>query len=78
MDCCCEMGCDETAPRRTAVSASQLLLEEKHRRAKRFGAYLEQHPIHSGTPLGEELLRATSIYRMAIHNVLQEMRKLEN
>ena len=74
MDCCCEMGRDETAPRRIAVSASQVLLEEKYRRAQSFGTYLEQHPTHSGTPLGKELLRATSIYRMAIHNILQEMR----
>ena len=71
MDCCCEMEYDCTSSGETAVSASLALLEEKPRRARRFGEYLEQHPDEE-SPLSEELQRATTAYRIALHNLIQD------
>lgn len=53
------------------MSASQLLLEEKYRRAMDFGKYLDGHPDQND-PLLLELKRQTSMYRIALHNVLQD------
>lgn len=61
--CCTEAG-------RVIVSASQLLLEEKYKRSIAFGRYLDQHP--SQTELDKQLQRATTDYRMALSNVLQD------
>jgi hypothetical protein len=71
MDCCCEMECEYAPTRRTAVSTSLALLEEKYRRSIEFGKYLEQHP-DTETPLGQELQRCVSFYRMALHNVIAD------
>lgn len=71
MDCFCEMECEYTPARRITVSISQTLLEEKHTRAAEFGRYLEQHP-DTDTILGAELMRATSIYRIALANLITD------
>ena len=52
------------------MSTSQLLIEEKYTRAMAFGKYLEAHPDQ--TALDKELQRATTIYRIALHNILQD------
>ncbi len=75
MDCCCEMECEETAPEEPIVSAAVTLLEEKYRRAMNFGTYLEQHPTLSESDLGMELRRATTMYRLAINSVLDDLKK---
>lgn len=55
------------------VSASKVLLEEKHRRASEFGRYIEKH-YDSENPLMVELKRSTCLYRIAIANVLEDMK----
>jgi len=70
MDCCCEMDPRCPKARRVVVSTSQVLLGEKYRRAMAFGKYLEEHPDQS--ELEKELQRATTLYRIALHNVLQD------
>ena len=57
------------------ANASQVLLEEKYRRAMAFGKYLEQHPDQG--PLTKELQRALTHYRIALHNVLEERKEAE-
>ena len=56
------------------MSASVTLLEEKYRRSVAFGKYLEQHP-DCDNPLVVELIRQTSMYRIALSNVLIEANK---
>ncbi|KKM86604.1 hypothetical protein LCGC14_1277410 [marine sediment metagenome] len=51
--------------------ASVTLLEEKYRRSMSFSKYLEQHP-DCDNPLVVELIRQTSMYRIALSNVLIE------
>jgi len=70
MDCCCEMEHTYSPAGRVAVSASQILLEEKYRRATAFGKYLDEHPDEG--PLIEELKTQTCLYRIAIANVLSD------
>lgn len=53
------------------MNASTRLLEEKYRRAAAFGKYLEDHP-DKGNTLIDELQRQTTLYRIAISNVLQD------
>ena len=52
------------------MSASLAMLEVKYQRAMTFGEYLEQHPDQS--PLDKELKRSLMLYRIALHNVLQD------
>ncbi len=58
------------------MSASQVLLEEKYTRAMAFGKYLDQHPDNSENnttaSLHTELQRSVTVYRIALHNVLQD------
>lgn len=72
MVCFCEMEPCCTEAGRIVVSASQLLLEAKYERAIAFGKYLDQHP--SQMELDKELQRATTMYRMALANVLNDRR----
>ena len=58
----------------TLVSASVGLLEEKYRRSMLFTKYLEQHP-DCENPLIVELIRQTSMYRIALNNALTDARK---
>jgi len=71
MDCLCEMDPCTAETRGTLVSASVTLLEEKYRRSMSFSKYLEQHP-DCDNPLVVELIRQTSMYRIALSNVLIE------
>ena len=74
MDCFCEMDDCGASTEGTLVSASVTLLEEKYRRSAAFGKYLEQHP-DCDNPLVVELIRQTSMYRIALSNVLIEAQK---
>ena len=57
------------------MSATRVLLEEKHRRAVKFGKFIESAPESEGCPLAEELQRATAYYRIAISNYLVDLAK---
>lgn len=58
------------------MNASTRLLEEKYRRAMAFGKYLDDHP-EKDNPLIAELQRQTTLYRIAITNVLQDRQPKE-
>lgn len=68
MDCCCEMEHEYSRTRGAVVSASQILLEEKYRRAVSFGKYLDEHPDEG--PLMDALRQQLCLYRIAIANIL--------